>query len=331
MAAPDDVSSYIALANPLAHPLHFLGLELVFSLCFAVTICDVGVRYRRGERYALFQWLVIFAYGVAMELLAFNAFPDYEHGQFTAQLYHHKLPLYVTFVYVVFHYTGLRLVSRWRLGPLAEAVASGLAILLLDVPFDLAGAAAEWWTWHPSSHDVAQRWLGVPLTSYEWYLLFGAVLVWMCRAVRGRVERRSVGVYVVLAPFVAVAIIVIGIIGFLPFHALEALGVPDGGIVAAHAAFAAVVAVRARRAGAQPRAPGELVAIPIALAGWNIGVIAVLWRLGDAAGGPLRLAVATIASAAMLLLFVLGGESAADAPGANVVSSDARAAGSPSR
>jgi hypothetical protein len=331
MAAPDDVSSYIALANPLAHPLHFLGLELVFSVCFALTIRDVRARYGRGERYALFQWLVIFAYGVAMELLAFNAFPDYEHGQFTAQLYHHKLPLYVTFVYVVFHYTGLRLVSRWRLGPLAEAVASGLAILLLDVPFDLAGAAAGWWTWHPSSHDVAQRWLGVPLTSYEWYLLFGAVLVWMCRAVRGRIERRSVGAYVALAPLVAVAIIVIGIIGFLPFHALEALGVPDGGIVAAHAAFAAVVAVRARWAGAQPRAPGELVAIPIALAGWNIGVIAVLWRTGDAAGGPARLAVATIASAAMLLLFVLGGEAAADAPGTSIVSSDAGPAGSPSR
>ncbi len=258
MTSPDP--SYVALGDPLAHPLHFLGLELVFTACFALTILDVRARYARGERYALFQWLVVFAYGVAMELLAFNAFPDYEHGQFTVQLYHHKLPLYVTFVYFVFHYTGLRLVARRGLGLFAEAVACGLAILLLDVPFDLAGAAAGWWTWHPSSHDVAQRWLGVPLTSYEWYLLFGAVLAGVCRAVRPRVERRSLGAYVVLAPLVAVAIIVLGIIGFLPFHALEAIGVPAAAIVGAHAAAAFVVAARAAEGshgGRRARAGGD--------------------------------------------------------------------------
>src|SRR5450631_2531787 len=139
--------SYVAFGNPFGHPLHFVGLELVFALCFGLTIRDVAARYRGGERYALFQWLVVFAYGVAMELIAFNAYPDYEHGQFTVQLYHHKLPLYVTFVYVVFHYTGLKLAARARLGWLAEAVTCGLAIALIDVPFDIAGADARWWSW----------------------------------------------------------------------------------------------------------------------------------------------------------------------------------------
>ena len=130
MSAPD-VSSYLALSDPLAHPLHFLGLELVFSLCFALTVRDVVARYRGGERYALFQWLVIAAYGVAMELLAFNAYPDYEHGQFTVQLYHHKLPLYVTFVYVVFHYTGLRLASRARADRMMRATIASATLILL--------------------------------------------------------------------------------------------------------------------------------------------------------------------------------------------------------
>lgn len=154
-------------SDPRAHPFHFVGLELVFFACFVLTVRDVAARWRRGERYALFQWLVVLAYGVAMELLAFAAYPDYEHGRFTVQLYHQKLPLYITFVYVVFHYTGLKLVERRGLAPAAEAVVAALAILLLDVPFDIVGVDARWWAWHPTGRDVAQRWLGVPLTSYE--------------------------------------------------------------------------------------------------------------------------------------------------------------------
>jgi hypothetical protein len=309
MSLPDGVSSYLAFASPLARPLHFAGLEIVFALCFALTIRDVVACYRRGDRFPLFQWLVIFVYGVAMELVAFNAYPDYEHGQFTVQLYHHKLPLYVTFVYVVFHYTALRLASRSKLAPIPEAVTCGLALVLLDVPFDVAGADARWWTWLPSGHDVAQRWLGVPLTSYEWYLIFGAVLAWMCRAIWPRVETRTVATYVAVAPLVALGVIVVGVLGFLPFHALEAIGVPDGAIVLAHVAIALVIAARARMQRAQARAPRGLAVIPVILAGWLVAVIASLWHRGEATDGPAKLAIAVLASTAMLVLFVTGGGS----------------------
>jgi hypothetical protein len=314
MLDPDD-SPYIALGNPLAHPLHFLGLELVFLACFVLTIRDVARRHRRGETYALFQWLVILAYGIAMELLAFNAYPDYAHGQFSVELYHRKLPLYITFVYVVIDYTGLKLAERLKLGAFAEAVAGGLAMLLLDVPFDIAGVDARWWSWLPSGHDVTQRWLGVPLTSYEWYLLFGAVLVWMCRAVRPRVERRSLAVQLALAPLVAVGVIVLGILGFLPFHALEAVGVPDGAIVLAHAALAAFVAVRARAWKARTPPPWELAAIPVVLALWDVGVIAALWGLGRVTAGATKLGVAALAAVAIYFLFVFAREAAAAAHG----------------
>ncbi len=315
-----DPSSFIAVESPLAHPLHFVGLELVFAVCFGLTIRDVAARYRRGERYALFVWLVVFVYGVAMELIAFNAFPDYVHGRFTVQLFHRQLPLYVTFVYVVFHYTGLMLAWRGRipgptaapggrLGALREAVVCGLAILLLDVPFDIAGAGARWWTWVSAgargNHDVTQRWLGVPLTSYEWYLLFGAVLAWLCRALRPRVEGKSVATYVVLAPVVALAVIVLGIVGFLPFHALEAIGVPDAAIVATHAAVALALAIRARRSEPEGAPLSGLAAIPPLLAVWHVAMIAWLWRVGGVSDGPSKLAIAALASAVMLALFVV--------------------------
>ena len=83
------------LRDPFFSPAYFFGLELVFLACFLLTIRDVARRWRSGERYAAFEWLVVFAYGVAMELLAFNAYPDYEHGRFSVALYHQKLPLYV--------------------------------------------------------------------------------------------------------------------------------------------------------------------------------------------------------------------------------------------
>jgi len=294
--------------DPRGLPWTFVGLELVFAACFALTVRDVVVRWRGGDRYALFQWLVILAYGVAMELVAFNAYPDYEHGRFTVQLYGGKLPLYVTFVYVVFHYTGLKLVERRGYGPVVGAVVAGLAIALLDVPFDVVGVRAGWWTWHPSSHDVAQRWLGVPLTSYAWYLIFGAILVGGCRWLRPRIEKRGVVAYVALAPLVALGVIVAGIVGFLPFHALEALGVPDADIVAAHAAVALSLALRAPVRAPDPGSPAGampawLRVVPALLAAWHLVVLVALWRGG--AGEAATSLVASVAAPRVLALAFL--------------------------
>lgn len=289
------------LTDPRTLPLHFVGLEIVFAVCFALTLRDVAARWRGGDRYALFQWLVIFVYGVAMELLAFNAYPDYEHGRFTVQLYHQQLPLYITFVYVVFHYTGLKLVEPRGMSPVAEAAVAGLAIVLLDVPFDVVGVDARWWIWHGSNH-VAQRWLGVPLTSYEWYLLFGAILVGACRLLRPRLEPRSIAAYVVLAPLVAVGVIAAGIVAFLPFHALEAIGLSDLALVAAHAAVCLFVAVRAPRRFAP--APATLTAIVAVLAAWHIAVLAMLWGRGAVADAPAKAALLAVAVAASFILFV---------------------------
>jgi hypothetical protein len=171
------------------------------------------------------------------------------------------------------------------------------------VPFDIVGADARWWIWHPSSHDVAQRWLGVPLTSYEWYLLFGAILAWLVRALRPRIERLPLPAYLALAPLVAVAVIVLGIVGFLPFHALEALGLPDGVLVAAHASLALGVALWARSTSVA-RAPKGLFVIPVVLATWHVAVLALLWSRGEVAGAPGKLAVIVVATSAVTLLFL---------------------------
>jgi hypothetical protein len=294
--------SWISWTDPRSLPLHQLGLELVMAAGFVLTLGHAIARYRRGERYPLFQWLTILAYGIAMELIAFNVFQNYEHARFSVQLYHGKLPLYVTFCYVVFHYTGLKTIERLGLGPVVEPLLVGLAICLIDVPFDIAGPDARWWLWSTSDPNLAARWLGVPVTSYYWYLVFGAILAWLCRWLRPRIEPRPLVAYLALAPLVAAAIIVAGMIAFLPFHALVALGVPAGVVVAAHLGGCGALALgRARLATAAPL-PWRLRFVALGVSAWNVVVIAhgaARGRVGDAGW---KLAAALLASLGSLAL-----------------------------
>jgi hypothetical protein len=257
----------MAFANPFSHPLHRFALEIVVLACFALTLRHAAIRYRAGERRYLFQLVAIVVYGITMELIAFNYIQSYEHATFTVELYRGLLPLYVTFVYVVIHYTGLVLVQRLGLRWFPEAVVAGLAMALLDLPFDITGVDAKWWSWSSADPNNAVRWFGVPVTSFEWYLLFGGALAALCRALRARVERWHAATWLALAPAVAIGIIVVGTIAFLPFHAFVALGASPGAVVAAHAAIALVVAIVARRS-ATP-APTEAISVVALMYGFH--------------------------------------------------------------
>jgi hypothetical protein len=299
---------WIAFANPLARPLHQLGLELVVFACFALTLQHALQQRRRGDRYPLFQWLVILAYGITLELIAFAFYQNYEHAQFTVQLYHQKLPLYIPAVYVTFHYVGLKLVERLGAGLVAEALLCGFTICLLDLPFDITGVASGWWSW--SAHDprLAIRWLGVPVTSYYWYLTFGALFAGLCRLLRPRVEPRSLPVQLLLAPLVGVAIIGLGTLAFLPFHALTALGVPDGAIVAAHlACCAGLLAVLRARAAPEPMPlPWQITAAALTLYGWHFALLGWRWAHGQTAHPLLELAIFVAAAVAAVPLPMTG-------------------------
>jgi hypothetical protein len=291
----------IALSSPFGRPLHQLALELVFVGAAAVTLRHAVGRWRAGERQALFQWLTAFAYGIGMELIAFNYVDNYQHAQFTVQLYRQKLPFYVICVYPVFHYSGLKLIERWRLGPVAEALLVGFAVCMVDVPFDIAGVCANWWVWTDSDPNTAARWLGVPITSYYWYLTFGAVYAGLMRALRRRLQRRSLGAQVALAPLAAFAVIALGTVAFLPFHGLHALGVPPDFVVAAHLAACAVLAVYCRPAAPAPAAR-SVVAVPLALAAFHLVVLAMLAARGQATHGAVRLVSAGAAALALVFL-----------------------------
>jgi hypothetical protein len=228
----------------LPHAWHFFGLELAVGTAFALSLTHAIENRKSG---ALFQWLTAFFYGITIELIAFNYWNNYDHGQFTVQLYHGKLPLYVTFWYPAIHYAGLKLVESWRLGRWSEPFVVGLCLMLIDAPFDTIGPDAGWWRWALKDANVEARWLGVPVTSYYWYLLFGAIYAALTRALKMR--------SFLVAPLVAPAIIVLGMIAFVPFHLLKAAHVPDGLIVGAHIAACAALTFTVRPARSEIASP----------------------------------------------------------------------------
>ncbi len=286
--------TYLAFSNPFVRPWHQLALELVVFACFALTIRHALLGFRRGERHHAFEWMVILLYGVFMELIAFEFIRNYVHAQFTIELYHRELPLYVTCIYVVFHYTGLKVVERLRLSFVAEALLVGFAICMLDVPFDIVGVDARWWTWSTTDPNVHALWLGVPVTSYYWYMLFGAVFASLCRALRGRIERPVV--MLAVAPPIALAIIALGTLAFVPFHILKARGVTDGTIVAVHMALCAGLALRTPRVAA-PLDPSLRV---IVLAHYGLQSVVLLSRWPSQAA--LKVAAVLAAISASLVL-----------------------------
>jgi hypothetical protein len=230
------MSDLVTFHDPTSLPWTFVALEVVVLTWAALTLRHALRAHARGDRAALVTWLTIITYGLVMEIVSYNLVDNFAHGQFTVMFYGRQLPLYVTAVYPVLLYTGISVARRLGLHPAAEAVAAGLFIVLLDVPFDIAGPRLGWWRWFDTDPNIAYRWAGVPVTSYFWHLTFGGVLAAITAAAA---RRRRPSPWMALP--LGVLTIVGGVLAFLPFHGLAALGVSHGAIVAGGLGLAALV------------------------------------------------------------------------------------------
>jgi hypothetical protein len=85
----------------------------------------------------------------------------------------------------------------------------------------------------------------VPVTSYYWHLAFGGVLAVLTTGIGSHVRTTR---QLVLTSFPAALLtIVLGVVAFLPFHGLAALGVPHGVAAASALAIAAVILIASRK------------------------------------------------------------------------------------
>jgi hypothetical protein len=299
-------TAYLTVWSPATRGWTFLGLEAVVLVAGALTLAHAARAARRGDWEALFAWTSIVVYGVCLEILSYNAFPNFTHGQFTVMLYHRKLPLYVTALYPVLLYTARATVRRLGLSARAEPLAVGLAIVAMDFPFDVLGPDAGWWAWDMLDPNVHYRWHGVPVTSYYWHLTWGAILCALCRWVGQRhapapgattLARAS---RLALAVPVMVATLALGRAAFLPFDLLGLLRLPDGAngvLVLAAFALSLAILLAAPRAGAPRARDPLLVAIAALFYGFHLAVALALHARSDAPGAGAKLAVLALATA----------------------------------
>ena len=302
----------MTLRNPFTQPLSFVGLELVVLACGALTLVHairayLGTKGTSKDALPLFTWIAIGAYGVVMELVSYNYLDNFTHGPFTVMFYHDRLPLYVVAVYPALLYTGIAMARRLGLSRAAEPFVAGLAIVLLDFPFDVLGPPAGWWSWSSIDENLRQRWEGVPLTSYYWHLTFGGSLAFLTRAfdrlLAGRSRARTLVTFAA-APIAGALTLVVGALTFLPFHLLRRAGVSDAANLALLLAVSVAVLLFARQDFRKTRPAVDLLLLAIPAVYHLFFLIAVVAfascnRLPGAADKVLVIVIGTACSLAL--------------------------------
>jgi hypothetical protein len=190
------------------------------------------------------------------------------------------------------------------MGGVATFFSVGLLAVMIDVPFDILGPDLGWWWWNEDAEDpmglVAHRWLGVPVSSYCWHLLFEGsqwLVAHRLRArVRGWIPRGTMATVLRALPLAAIAgalSIVVGVIVMMPFHLFRGpLGFSDGVFTVTLLVVASLALLLGRKRGA-----GEggfdwgLLSWGLA---WNFffaALVAWRWLAGDLPQGDAKLLV----------------------------------------
>lgn len=306
-------SPWITVYDPWSIPAGFHVLELLFLIGVVLTSRHALARHREGDRQSTFLWLTALFYGVWMEVLSYHTVDNFAHNQFTVMLYHKQLPLYVVMLYPTFIYTAVQTARRFGMGAPGTFFAAGLVVVLLDVPFDILGPDCRWWWWREDAEDplrlVAHRWLGVPVTSYCWHLLFCGSLALVSERF-GRLAmppsraRRMLGLTApgVLAALAGAVSIVVGIVTMMPFHLFRGpLGLSDGTFTVTLFVVAAIVFGLARKRWAGAPDGGRLAFVML----WNAAFVlygVIVWRADGVEDAAWKAAVVALVALSSVVL-----------------------------
>ncbi len=306
-------STYLTIYDPSTIPGSFHGLEVIFAVGFVLTLRHAVLRHREGSAWPLFLWLMTLMYGVVMEVLTYNTVDNFSHAQFTVMLYHKKLPLYVVMLYPAFVYTAAQTARRLGMRGVSTFFATGLIAVLIDVPFDIMGPDAGWWWWNEDGDDpmglVAHRWLGVPVSSYCWHLLFGGSQWLVANRLRGRIARwptrsllATVGRAAPWAVLGGVASVLTGVIVMMPFHLFRGpLGFHDGVFTITLLVVSALAVLLGRRGGGSGPDWGLLSWV----LAWNFFFLALgywIWLGGDIEQSSAKLVVIGLVAVGSVVL-----------------------------
>lgn len=140
---------------------------------------------RVGGRFR-WLWLACVMHGLFVENVTFwtPMINNFWHSQTTIVLFGRRLPIHIPFLYPTFIYTASACVSRLRLGHLAQALAVGLSVVLIDIPYDIMAVKFVHWTWHDTDPNIYDRHYWVPFTSYYFHATFAATFTYVFHLLR---------------------------------------------------------------------------------------------------------------------------------------------------
>lgn len=173
--ASDTFKWFVAFRSPKEiWENHQAYLILELSIYF-LALLTFKHAWRSGGRF-LYLWFATILHGLVVESLSYFV-PDIDnfwHAQSMVMFVGKRLPLHIVVLYPVFIYTAAAAVSRLRLKSWAEPFAVGLAVVLLDIPFDIIGIKLLFWTWHDTDPNIFDRNYWVPWTSYYFHSAFAS-------------------------------------------------------------------------------------------------------------------------------------------------------------
>jgi hypothetical protein len=113
----------------------FLILEYYMIFLFMLTFIHAVTTSRKNVTF----WLTTIAHGLFVECVSYFVpmIDNFWHAQSTMQTTFGRLPVYIICLYAVFIYTSHVAINRLHLDPFIEAFATGLAVLIIDLPYGI--------------------------------------------------------------------------------------------------------------------------------------------------------------------------------------------------
>jgi hypothetical protein len=295
----------------------FLAIE---AIIWVGTICAAlhAIRHGRqqGNNSALLTLGGCFTYGLLMDISSYYTVENFWHGEFSVMFLYNRLPLYIALLYPALIYHIVMTVRRYEFPPLVEAITVAFYGELTYLIFDNLGPILGWWIWDTSDPTTFPYLNAVPLTSYHWFFAFTGAFALASRKIcwdwvaEGK-DSATVAAGFVALPFLTV---LLGVIAFVPYNFLAAN--------VSHAVAAAYFGVIFALAGSvflfnfrRPSEPRDKLLMIFPLT-YSVGLIYIhiakfhlffavdangLSAEGLAAGNPLAVVLATVASTAILL------------------------------
>ncbi|XP_055611366.1 uncharacterized protein LOC129757973 [Uranotaenia lowii] len=160
---------------------------------FIGTILCLVHAFKRGGRWP-YLFLGALLHGLVVELITYfvPSIDNFWHSKTPIDFFGHRLPLYIICLYPVFYYQAhwavskLHLKCRW-----SEHIASGLLVVLIDLPYDIVSVKFVHWTWHDTDPNIADRHYWVPWNSYYFHATFAFVFSYFFHNVRKWIDRRN--------------------------------------------------------------------------------------------------------------------------------------------